>query len=209
MNTESDRPQNPGFLEAYASAILTGVVACMQKSEPSPRVRQVATVALLNAIEFCRDNFGRENERNIIMQVICEATQSEDPKTAVPALQTLVKIVSLYYEHMERYMGAALFGVSAAAPNRLALSFARHRLPSRPCARRATTLPCRASSSGPPFATRRMSWSWSWPMFVILSSVFARDDALHRALLSSPPPSSVASMPRAPCSTWCRCSASS
>ena len=56
------------FLEAQASSILTGVVQCMQKSEPSVRVRQVAAVALLNSIEFCRENFGRESDRNAIMQ---------------------------------------------------------------------------------------------------------------------------------------------
>jgi importin subunit beta-1 len=102
----------------------------MQKSEPSHRVRQVAAVALLNSIEFCNENFSRDNDRNAIMQVreiidaltavfysllsqvVCEATQSEDAKVAVPALQSLVKIVSLYYHYMEQYMGTALFGVS-------------------------------------------------------------------------------------------------
>lgn len=49
---------------------------------------------------------------NHIYKIICEATQSEDSKIAVPALQSLVKIVALYYQHMERYMGEALFGVS-------------------------------------------------------------------------------------------------
>ena len=46
--------------------------------------------------------------------MVCEATQSEDPKIAVPALQSLVEIAALYYEYMEAYMGAALFGVGLA-----------------------------------------------------------------------------------------------
>lgn len=45
------------------------------------------------------------------MQVVCEATQSPDTKVRVAALQCLVKIMSLYYQYMEHYMGPALFAV--------------------------------------------------------------------------------------------------
>ena len=45
------------------------------------------------------------------MQVVCEATQSSNLKIQVAALQNLVKILSLYYDHMEYYMGPALFAV--------------------------------------------------------------------------------------------------
>lgn len=46
------------------------------------------------------------------MQVVCEATQVKDTQVRVAALQCLVKIMSLYYVHMEDYMGSALFAVS-------------------------------------------------------------------------------------------------
>jgi len=46
------------------------------------------------------------------MQVVCEATQSEDTRIRVAALQCLVRIMSLYYIYMEAYMGPALFAVS-------------------------------------------------------------------------------------------------
>ena len=46
------------------------------------------------------------------MQVVCEATQVKDTPVKVAALQCLVKIMSLYYIHMEAYMGTALFAVS-------------------------------------------------------------------------------------------------
>ena len=46
------------------------------------------------------------------MQVVCEATQGNEPDIQVAALQNLVKIMSLYYVHMEAYMGPALFAVS-------------------------------------------------------------------------------------------------
>ncbi len=56
--------------------------------------------------------FFSQSERHFIMQVVCEATQSPDTKVRVAALQCLVKIMSLYYQHMEHYMGPALFAVS-------------------------------------------------------------------------------------------------
>lgn len=45
------------------------------------------------------------------MQVVCEATQSANSKVQVAALQNLVKILTLYYDYMEYYMGPALFAV--------------------------------------------------------------------------------------------------
>ena len=55
---------------------------------------------------------GFQSERHIIMQVVCEATQSANTQVRVAALQCLVKIMSLYYQFMEFYMGPALFAVS-------------------------------------------------------------------------------------------------
>lgn len=48
------------------------------------------------------------------MQIVCEATQSPNNQIKVAALQNLVKIMNLYYEFMEAYMGPALFSVSKA-----------------------------------------------------------------------------------------------
>lgn len=56
--------------------------------------------------------FFSQTERHFIMQVVCEATQSQDTRVRVAALQCLVKIMSLYYIYMEHYMGPALFAVS-------------------------------------------------------------------------------------------------
>ena len=53
-----------------------------------------------------------QTERHFIMQVLCEATQYSEVKVVVAALQNMVKIMSLYYQHMEMYMGPALFAVS-------------------------------------------------------------------------------------------------
>ncbi|KAH8041075.1 hypothetical protein HPB51_013735 [Rhipicephalus microplus] len=49
------------------------------------------------------------------MQVVCEATQSSNTQVRVAALQCLVKIMSLYYQYMEHYMGPALFAITMEA----------------------------------------------------------------------------------------------
>jgi importin subunit beta-1 len=50
----------------------------MRRDEPSNHVKLAATNALLNSLEFTRANFEKDTERHFIMQVVCEATQSED-----------------------------------------------------------------------------------------------------------------------------------
>lgn len=56
-----------------------------------------------------------QTERHFIMQVVCETTQSTDVKVKVAALQCLVRIMSLYYQYMETYMGPALFAITLEA----------------------------------------------------------------------------------------------
>ncbi|KAJ3110763.1 karyopherin beta [Phlyctochytrium bullatum] len=48
------------------------------------------------------------NERNYIMQIVCEATQSTDAELVASAYECLVKIMYLYYDHMKFYMEQAL-----------------------------------------------------------------------------------------------------
>lgn len=50
------------------------------------------------------------------MQVVCEATQAQNQHIRVAALECLVKIMSIYYQYMEDYMGAALFAVRSNIP---------------------------------------------------------------------------------------------
>ena len=83
-----------------------------RKEEPSPEVQTAAIHALYNSLDFIRDNFAREGERNYIMQVVCEATQNPAPAVQVGAFECLVKIMSLYYSKMEFYMERALFGLT-------------------------------------------------------------------------------------------------
>lgn len=77
-------------LTEQSNAILTAIIHAMRSSEPSNHVRLAATQALLNSLEFTKGNFDQETERNFIMEVVCEATQSSDMRISVAALQCLV-----------------------------------------------------------------------------------------------------------------------
>lgn len=106
---------NPEVLEPQSNQILTAIIHGMRKTEPSNHVRLAATNALLNSLEFTKANFDKESERNFIMEVVCEATQSTEIQISVAALQCLVKILSLYYQYMEPYMAQALFPITLEA----------------------------------------------------------------------------------------------
>ncbi|XP_035661965.1 importin subunit beta-1-like isoform X2 [Branchiostoma floridae] len=108
---------DPQHLQSEANRILTAIVQGMRKEEQSIPVKLAATNALLNSLEFTKANFDSDSERHFIMQVVCEATQCEEHQVnvKVAALQNLVKIMSLYYQYMESYMGPALFAITLEA----------------------------------------------------------------------------------------------
>ncbi|VDN98526.1 unnamed protein product [Rodentolepis nana] len=106
---------DPAILSNQSSEILTAIIYGMKKEEPSGKVKLAATNALLNSLEFTKRHFDVEHERNYIMQVVCESTQSPDPLIRIIALQCLVKIMSLYYSYMEMYMSQAIFAITLGA----------------------------------------------------------------------------------------------
>jgi importin subunit beta-1 len=100
----------PELLAAQSNVILNAICAGLLESEPSAHVRLAAITAMLNSLEFTKENFDRENERNHIMQVICQNTLKNDRNgysdvsIRTRALECLVKIVGLYYQYMPAYM---------------------------------------------------------------------------------------------------------
>ncbi|CAO3614146.1 unnamed protein product [Cunninghamella blakesleeana] len=108
---------HPNVLTAQSNEILTAVVQGARKEETNLEVRLEATKALYNSLEFVKDNFEREGERNFIMQVVCEATQSESSDIKVAAFECLVRIMQLYYNFMNFYMEKALFGLTTSGMN--------------------------------------------------------------------------------------------
>ncbi|KAK9837148.1 hypothetical protein WJX81_006220 [Elliptochloris bilobata] len=85
-------------------ATLPAEVQGMRKDELDSGVRLAATVALLNALEFAQTNFDNPDERNYLMQVICEGTIAPDARVRETAFECLVKIAANYYEKLPAYM---------------------------------------------------------------------------------------------------------
>jgi len=121
LKNVSERPDSPatrqasletiGFIceeiespavQAKSNQILTAVVQGMKDSTLD--IVEAATVALYNALEFCKANFDQQVERDYIMATICEATRRQNSKVRVAAYQCLVRVASLYYEHLANYM---------------------------------------------------------------------------------------------------------
>lgn len=93
--------------------VLTALVAGARPEEPN-EVRRAAMSALGGAIRFFDKNFKLEAERNYIMQIVCQATQSPDTQVLIKAYECLVKIMAYQYEVMAPYMDVALVGVRTA-----------------------------------------------------------------------------------------------
>jgi importin subunit beta-1 len=68
----------------------------------------------LNALEFVHGNFEVETERDVIMTVVFEATQAPSTEVRKVAFECLVKIASLYYKYLAKYM-QVIFDITVAA----------------------------------------------------------------------------------------------
>lgn len=108
---ESLDPNNE-IVSNYSNGILIAIVQGAQSSEQSLIVRKTAINALINSLEFIESNFQREGERNYIMQVVCEASTSDDTELQALAFAALAKIMSLYYDYMGIYMEKALYNLT-------------------------------------------------------------------------------------------------
>ena len=109
-------PQDPEALTAHSNAILTAVVQGMRADMPSGaansfQVRLKATQAMYNTMEFVKQNFENEAERNYIMQTLCETTQVDNKDIQLAAYEAIVRVAELYYDKLPPYM-EALFGLT-------------------------------------------------------------------------------------------------
>ncbi|KAJ1965733.1 karyopherin Kap95 [Dipsacomyces acuminosporus] len=103
---------DPEILATQSNPILTAVIQGANSEETNQDVRFAAITALYNSLEFVRQNFENEGERNVIMQTVCEATQSPSVNVQVAAFECLVRIMQLYYDKMKFYMEKALYGLT-------------------------------------------------------------------------------------------------
>lgn len=83
--------------------ILTAIVDGIHVGRP-PAIRYAAITALRNSLDYVGENFKSKGERDHLMQVICEATQSTDIKTRVVSFECIATIALLYYEYLADYM---------------------------------------------------------------------------------------------------------
>lgn len=95
-------------LSNQSAALLTAIITGLSKKDKNIEtvtVRCAAAKALLNAIDFIGGNFAVPAERDVVMQVVCEAAAStETPMVAVLALESLSRIFEKYYTCMGPYM---------------------------------------------------------------------------------------------------------
>lgn len=108
---ESADANDPQII-AQSNGILIAIAQGVQATEPLTQVRLTALNALIYSLQFIKNNFQREGERNYIMQVVCEATQSSDVELQAAAFGCLARIVQLYYIYMSLYMEKALYVLS-------------------------------------------------------------------------------------------------
>lgn len=93
----------PDILTTQANQILTAI--CKGIKDPNAEIKFYGCQAMYDALAFAKQNFEKENERNYIMQVLCDcAVPPEVEKVRTTALQCIVQIASLYYEKLSQYM---------------------------------------------------------------------------------------------------------
>jgi importin subunit beta-1 len=83
--------QPPASLSTRSNEILTAVVQGARREEPSHEVQGAAISALLNSLEFIRDNFEREvSEENKIQHL---RTKSAHRANAITSCKWFVKLL--------------------------------------------------------------------------------------------------------------------
>lgn len=77
-------------------------------------IKSAGVNAFLNSLYFFGENFKVQKERDQIMSVVCECTQSSEENIRLTAMESLVKIALIYYDFISPYM-EALFKITANA----------------------------------------------------------------------------------------------
>ena len=98
-----ERLDYKGLKRDVVNEILTAIVDGI-RSDRAPTIRYAAAVALRNSLFFCQGNMEEPQERNMIMQVICEATQCEDANVRSAAYECIVQMAEHYYGYLNDYM---------------------------------------------------------------------------------------------------------
>eukprot|EP01104_Vermistella_antarctica_P019249 TRINITY_DN7457_c0_g1_i1.p1 TRINITY_DN7457_c0_g1~~TRINITY_DN7457_c0_g1_i1.p1 ORF type:complete len:856 (+),score=257.83 TRINITY_DN7457_c0_g1_i1:379-2946(+) len=94
---------DPEILEKKSNTIMTAVIHGMNKANPLEIIVS-ATRALLHALDFARSNMANKRERDWIMQILGQTSQSPHLDVRVAAFECLVKVAGLYYNTLPQYI---------------------------------------------------------------------------------------------------------
>ncbi|KAA6379186.1 MAG: putative Importin subunit beta, partial [Streblomastix strix] len=97
-------------IQDYSDAILTAVVSGMNQNQ-GEAVMLAATNALNNSLFFAQKNFEKENERNYIMEVVCQMISVGNHEIRLKALECIINISEYYYKYLQPYM-ERIFGLT-------------------------------------------------------------------------------------------------
>jgi importin subunit beta-1 len=93
----------PEINEQTTDKMLTAIVDGIQPSRPD-KIRLAAATALKNSLVFSQGNMEKKQERDLIMNTICEATRSNEAGVRTMAYECIVQIAVLYYDKLQDYM---------------------------------------------------------------------------------------------------------
>ncbi|KAH8114798.1 ARM repeat-containing protein [Phellopilus nigrolimitatus] len=122
------------ILSMRSNEILTAVIHGARKEETSVDVQLAAINALYNSLEFVRDNFKREGERNYIMQVVRGDTKPltilgmKHPEKSI-SLQAVEFWSTVFEEEIELAIEASEAAEYGEAPETESKNFAKIALP--------------------------------------------------------------------------------
>jgi importin subunit beta-1 len=103
------------LLSAHSNSILNAIHSGMRPEEADPQIKYAATSCLRNCIDFVRDNFSRQAERDLIMRMVFDVSKnSKEERIRQVGFECLVQIVVTYYEQMNPYI-ESIFELTRAA----------------------------------------------------------------------------------------------
>lgn len=103
----------PDIDTSISDGMLTAIVDGIHENR-SEKIRLSAATALRNSLAFTRKNMENVDERNTIMQAVCQATQSKDADVRAAAYDCIANIAYQYYDKLADYM-VTLFQLTTTA----------------------------------------------------------------------------------------------
>jgi importin subunit beta-1 len=90
------------YLAQFSTPILSAVGAGMSCANED--VKFYATNALCNSMEFIHANMKQQDQRDYLVQIVCDAATRQSERTREKAMECLVKIAELYYSTLPAYI---------------------------------------------------------------------------------------------------------